>query len=106
VPVIVLASALDETRRDAYIADVAVRKAAEISRETAALAAAEAELAAAPTVDEGGGLLGGLFGSKDTAEVAETPVLSAKTEANTIACETDRNGVKRCSVEGGETVGN
>jgi hypothetical protein len=106
VPVIVLASALDKTRRDAYIADVAARRAAEIDRDTAARAAAKAELDAAPTKGESGGFLGGLFGSKDAADVAEIPVVATTTDASSIACETDQNGVKRCRVEGGETTGN
>lgn len=101
VPVIVLVSALDEAARDAYLADVAARSAQEAEADAAekaeadARAAAEAE--AVKAVPEGGGFLGGLFGSSEEAE--KDPVPAAAT-APKIGCTTGKDGVKRCTVEG------
>jgi hypothetical protein len=105
VPVIVLASALNEAGRDAYLADVAARKSLETAREASGRAEAEAQLAATATQDQGGGLLGRLFGMKGQAETPETPAVAAKTDAEEIVCETGKDGVKRCKVEGAQVTG-
>jgi hypothetical protein len=96
VPVIVLASALDETERDAYLADVAAREADEVQKEAADQAAAEAAQAAEPAAEDSGGFLGGFFGGD---EAAPAEPQSADKSAK-VGCTTDRNGVKRCTVEG------
>lgn len=94
VPVIVLASALADAEREAYLADVAAREAEEVAREAQsqeeAAAAGEAEAKA-----EGGGFLGGLFGGSEEpeAEAEEPPAAEAK-------CSTGKDGVKRCSLGG------
>jgi hypothetical protein len=95
VPVIVLASALDEEQRNAYLADVAAREADEATREATDREAAEAEAAKTPD-DEGGGLFGGLFGTKDPAKPTEAE--PAK-DQDKIACEVGKDGVKRCKVD-------
>ncbi len=98
VPVIVLASALDEAQRDAYLADVAAREAEEAVRneaERVTAEAAEAE-AAAPVEKTGGGFLGNLFGGGEEAAEDAAPKAEA---APKIGCEIGDNGVKRCIVE-------
>ncbi|MDZ4085173.1 MAG: hypothetical protein U1E69_00055 [Tabrizicola sp.] len=92
VPVIVLASALDEAEREAYVADVAAREAEAAAREAEEQQAAEA--AGEPVVEDGGGgFLGGLFGGSEEEAVAEEPAAEA-----TASCSTGKDGVKRCSV--------
>jgi hypothetical protein len=98
VPVIVLASALDDAARDAYLADVATRAAEEAAAEAAELAEAEAAAPAEEPQAEGGGFLSNLFGGGDDEAVAETAP-STEAEASTISCKTSNNGVKRCTVE-------
>lgn len=63
VPVIVLASALADAEREAYLAAVAARDAEEATREASQREAAEAEAAAAPEASTGGGLFGNAIGS-------------------------------------------
>ena len=96
VPVIVLASALEEAEREAYIADVAAREAE--AAEAAARGAEQqqqAEAAGEPQARQtGGGLLGGLFGGGDEAAAPEEPAPGATT-----SCSTGQDGVKRCRVE-------
>ena len=101
VPVIVLASALDDTARDAYLADVAAREAAEVARETeqhqAAEAEAKVETAAAPTEGSAGaGFLGKLFGATEAAEAPAEE--AAKSAPAAVGCATGKDGVKRCKV--------
>lgn len=93
VPVIVLASALEEAEREAYVADVAAREAEAAAREAEQQEAAEA--AGDPAAEEaGGGFLGGLFGGGGGEEAApEEPAQGAKA-----GCSTGKDGVKRCSV--------
>ena len=95
VPVIVLASALEDTQRDAYLADVALRAADEAKKVTAEHAEAEAAQATeAPAEEGGGGFLSNLFGGgEDGAEPAKAPAEVAKPE-----CKTDKNGMKHCTV--------
>ena len=95
VPVIVLASALADAEREAYLADVAAREAEEAAREAQSQADAAAAGEAEATQDSGG-FLGGLFGGSEDAEAApeEPPPAEAK-------CSTGKDGVKRCSVGGG-----
>ena len=98
VPVIVLASALDGPERDAYLADVAARAAAEAARTEADRA--EAAAAQAPVEDDtgGGGFLGGLFGGgKEPEDAASEPKAVAK--SGKVGCTTGKDGVKRCTVE-------
>lgn len=92
VPVIVLASALGDAERDAYLADVAAREAEAAARDAEVHKAAEA--AAQPAAEESAGFLGGLFGGDAAASVEAEP------EAGTAAarCSTGKDGVKRCSV--------
>lgn len=96
VPVIVLASALEEAEREAYVADVAAREAE--AAEAAARDAEQqqqAEAAGEPQARQtGGGLLGGLFGGGDEAAAPEEPAPGATT-----SCSTGQDGVKRCRVE-------
>ncbi|MFO1202378.1 MAG: hypothetical protein U1E58_07045 [Tabrizicola sp.] len=102
VPVIVLASALDEVARDAYLADVAARAADEAAKGAAEQAEAEAEAKAteeaAPAEEKGsgGGFLGKLFGGGDAAETADAAA-PANAEKK-IDCKTGKDGVKRCTV--------
>ena len=97
VPVIVLASALDDAEREAYLADVAARAEAEAVKTESERAEAEAVAAEAPAEDAagGGGFLSGLFGgSEETAAEAEAPAKAGK-----VGCKTGKDGVKRCTVE-------
>ena len=99
VPVIVLASALDEAERDAYLADVAAREAEEATKAAAELAKAEAAQATETPAEDaasGGGFLSGLFGGGASDEAAaDAPAeKSAK-----VGCTTGKDGVKRCTVE-------
>lgn len=94
VPVIVLASALDEAGREAYLADLAAREAGEAAKEAEEQKAAEAAAEAAPPPAEGGGFLGALFGGgEEEAPATEDP------KGATVSCSTGKDGVKRCSVE-------
>ena len=103
VPVIVLASALADAEREAYLAAVAARDAEEASREATQREVAEAEAAEAPAEDTGGGLLSGLFGGDDdTGAKIEKPGDSG---AGKIGCEVGENGVKRCTVDTGAPEG-
>jgi hypothetical protein len=101
VPVIVLASALDEAARDAYVASLAEREAETARKDQAAQAEAEAQAQAAAVAGsdakDGGGLLDGFFGGGEEAAPAEeaTPAAS-KTE-----CKKSKDGVKRCKVSSG-----
>ncbi|MBN8632217.1 MAG: hypothetical protein J0L76_15345 [Rhodobacterales bacterium] len=95
VPVIVLASALGDSERDAYLADVASREADEAARVEAEAAKAEsAQEEAAPAESAGGGFLSRLFGGGD--EPADTA--EAATEPTKAGCKTGKDGVKRCTV--------
>jgi hypothetical protein len=98
VPVIVLASALEGPEREAYLADVTAREAEKARKELAEQAEAEAAQTADSSSDAagGGGFLGGLFGG-----AAEEPAPEAKDPAKPgkVGCTTDKNGVKRCTVE-------
>jgi hypothetical protein len=99
VPVIVLASALADAEREAYLAAVAAREAEEATREATQREVAEAEAAEAPAEDTGGGLFGGLFGGDDdTGAKIEKPSDSG---TGKIGCEIGENGVKRCTVDPG-----
>ena len=103
VPVIVLASALADAEREAYLAAVAARDAEEASREATQREVAEAQAAEAPAEDTGGGLLSGLFGGDDdTGAKIEKPDDSG---AGKIGCETGKDGVKRCTVDPGAPEG-
>lgn len=99
VPVIVLVSALDDTARDAYLADVAARAASEAQAETAekdqADAAAEAEAQASEVAPKDGGFLDSLFGGGEKPAEEAAPASTAPK----IACSTGKDGVKRCTVE-------
>ena len=99
VPVIVLASALDQAGRDAYLADLAAREAEEAQRNAEESAAAEAAAAAQPQQadNNGGGFLGSLFGTGDEAAEAAEPA----TDAAKPGCKTGKDGVKRCTVGAG-----
>jgi hypothetical protein len=101
VPVLVLASVLDETTRAAYEADLARREAELAERSTTQLQAAEdraaAEAAAEPPAEEeeeSGGLFGGLFGGGTPAAEEEAPA------QGTISCEKGIGGSKKCAVTG------
>jgi hypothetical protein len=102
VPVIVLASVLDETTRAAYEADLAQR-AAELAAESEAKrleaeekAAAEAEKA--KTEDKGGGMFSGLFGGSDDGKETETETATG----NTVTCKKGVGGSKNCEVKQSE----
>lgn len=96
VPVIVLASALEDAERDAYLADVAARAAEATAKDEAARAEAEAAAAAeAPAEGGGGGFLNGLFGGDET----DTPDAKTPAKAGKVGCSTGKDGVKRCTVE-------
>jgi hypothetical protein len=103
VPVIVLASALDDTGREAYFADRATRAADEDQREEAARAVAKAELAAAPVEESVGisALIGSLFQSEEPKPEVVAPVEKKPAAPD---CTTSKDGVKRCKV-GAETEG-
>lgn len=99
VPVIVLASALDDAEREAYLADVAARATAEAAKsETERVEAEAAQEAAAPAEEaagSGGGFLSGLFGGGEEATTGtKTPETTVKA-----GCKTGKDGVKRCTVE-------
>lgn len=101
VPVIVLASAMADVEREAYLAAVAAREAEETTREATMRETAEAEAAKAPEEGTGGGFLSGLFGSDNNT--------GAKTEAppdsgGKIGCDTGKDGVKRCLVDTGKAA--
>jgi hypothetical protein len=97
VPVIVLASVLDEVTRAAYEADLAQRSAelamqAEEERIKAEEKAA-AEAARAASDDKGGGLFSGLFGSDpEEGETLET------SDDGSITCKKGVGGSKKCAV--------
>lgn len=93
VPLIVLASAMEQAEREAYIADRDARAAAEAEREAEGRAAAEQ--AGNAQGQGGGGFLGGLFGGGE-AQAEPAPEDAGKG----IACTTAKNGVKRCTVDG------
>ena len=93
VPVIVLASALDQAERETYLADVAARAAAAAEQDAKRQSEAEAAQAAAPAEENGGGFLGGIFGSSEDEAATEEPEPAGKT-----SCSTGKDGVKRCSV--------
>ena len=94
VPVIVLASAMDQAEREAYLADRDARAAAEAEREAADRSAAEAAEAAQSGSGGGGGFLGGLFGGGGEAKADPAPEEAGKE----ITCKTGKDGVKRCTV--------
>lgn len=93
VPVIVLASAMEQAEREAYLADREARAAAEAEREAADRAAAKQAEAAQGGSGNGDGFLGGLFGG---GEAKADPVPEEAGKA--ITCKTGKDGVKRCSV--------
>lgn len=94
VPVIVLASAMEQAEREAYLADREARAAAEAEREAADRTAAE-QAEGAQAGSGGGGFLGGLFGG-DEAEDKSAPKDAGKGKS----CTTGKDGVKRCTVGG------
>ncbi|NHB78096.1 hypothetical protein [Rhodobacter calidifons] len=94
VPVIVLASSLEQAEREAYLADRDARAAAEAEREAEGRAAAE-QAGRAPGQGSGGGFLGGLFGGGE-AQADPAPEETGKD----ISCTTGKDGVKRCKVDG------
>lgn len=100
VPVVVLVSELDDTARDAYLADVAARAAKEAEIAAAELAETEAKAAkpAEEAASDGGGFLGKLFGGSDAAAEDPAPAAAAAA-APKIGCKTGKDGVKRCTVE-------
>lgn len=104
VPVIVLASALGDEARTAYLADVAARAADEAADRAALLAEVMTVAAAAPAAEApaGGGFLGTLFGASDTPAMAEA--VPTEVVEKTVTCKTGKDGVKRCTVaaEAGE----
>jgi hypothetical protein len=97
VPVIVLASGLDETTRAAYEADIARRAAELAAARDAVRLLAEAkvaeEAAAAAGEPQGGGMLSGLFGGDEPKPEAEVDPA-----AGTIKCVAGADGAKRCKV--------
>ncbi len=96
VPVVVLASGLDDTGREAYLAAVAARKAEVAARREAERVAAEAKATEAAQKATGSGILDGLFGAAEEAAPAE----ETKPTAKKPECVTDKkSGTKRCSVE-------
>lgn len=97
VPVIVLASVLDEATRAAYEADLAQRTAemAEQSEKDRLEAEEKAatEAAKAESEDQGGGLFDGLFGGDpEEGETLET------SDDGTITCSKGIGGSKKCQV--------
>jgi hypothetical protein len=94
VPVIVLASALDDAGREAYVADVAARAAAEMSRYAEARSQAEARAAEDAAAGTGIGILDSLFGK--SAEAA--PEEAAEPQPAKAECTTDMKGKKTCVV--------
>lgn len=95
VPVIVLASAMEQAEREAYLADRKARAAAEAERAAADRAAAAEAQAAQAGSGGGGGFLGGFFGGGE-AENQPAPQDAGKG----ISCATGKDGVKRCTVGG------
>ncbi|MFN4202208.1 MAG: hypothetical protein ACK4GM_04040 [Tabrizicola sp.] len=95
VPVIVLASAMEQAEREAYLADRDARTAAEAEREAADRAAAEQAEGTQAGSGEGGGFLGGLFGGGED-QAAPAPEDTGKA----LSCKTGKDGVKRCTVGG------
>lgn len=95
VPVIVLASAMEQAEREAYLADRKARAAAEAERAAADRAAAAEAQAAQAGSGGGGGFLGGFFGGGET-ENQPAPQDAGKG----ISCATGKDGVKRCTVGG------
>jgi hypothetical protein len=96
VPVIVLASELDEAARADYVATLAEREARDAAASAEALKEAEAKAAEEAADDKaGGGLFGGLFGGGDASSAEVT------TEGGTMSidCDKGKDGVKRCKVE-------
>lgn len=94
VPVIVLASAMEQAEREAYLADREARAAAEAEREAADRAASE-QAEGAQAGSGGGGFFGGLFGGSE-AEDKPAPREAGKGSS----CTTGKDGVKRCTVGG------
>lgn len=89
VPVIVLASVLDEATRAAYEADLAAREAEETARREEERKAAEAEVAAAEAEAE-----------KEATKERDQVEMEGKNGLGS-DCTEDANGVKRCKVGGG-----
>ncbi len=98
VPVVILASALDDTERAAYDAARDARDAAKTSREEAGRKVAEAEAATGEAATDSGfgAMIGGLFGGGEPK--AEDPAPAAKPEPKEAVCTTSKDGVKRCKV--------
>lgn len=98
MPVIILASALDDADRDAYYAARAVRKSDEASREEAGRTAAEAEAAQGKAAEDVGisDLIGSLFGGEEPGAEEQAP--AAKPEPKDADCTTNKDGVKRCKL--------
>lgn len=94
VPVIVLASAMEQAEREAYLADREARAAAEAEREAADRTAAE-QAEGAQAGSGGGGFLGGLFGGSEAEDEA-----APKDAGKGNSCTTGKDGVKRCTVGG------
>ncbi|WP_128514441.1 hypothetical protein [Tabrizicola thermarum] len=96
VPLIVLASALDDTDREAYVAARARRAADKAQRQEEARSATEVQTAAPPSRGSLGigALIGGLFGLSN-ATGATAPAQAAPVQVD---CATGKNGVKRCMV--------
>lgn len=95
VPVIVLASALDEAEREAYLADIAAREAEAAAQEAERQSEAEAAQTAAPVEKKSGGFLG-LFGGGE--EEPADDAVETTGSASKVSCSTGKDGVKRCSV--------
>lgn len=97
VPVLVLASVMDDLTRAAYEADLAQREADMAAQSEAERIEAEekaaAEAAKAAEEDKGGGLFSGLFGA---AEEEETEVETSG--GATINCKKGIGGSKQCEV--------
>jgi hypothetical protein len=99
VPMVILASALDDADRDAYYASRTARAEAEAVREEAGRAAALAEAEKGKAAEDIGlgDLIGSLFGSADQPQAADTTP-AAKPELKDVDCSTKKDGVKRCKV--------
>jgi hypothetical protein len=95
VPVIVLASAMEQAEREAYLADREARAAAEAEREAADRAASEQAEGAQAGSGGGGGFFGGLFGGS---EAKDKP--APREAGKGSSCTTGKDGVKRCTVGG------
>lgn len=98
VPVLVLASVMDEATRAAYEADMAEREATLAAEHDAERQEAEAKVAAeaerAATEEKGGSIFDGLFGATEQAE----PVAAEETAASTVECKKGTGGSKKCSI--------